>query len=1035
MKWLVPARFGLLAFLFAASALAQSANEGSIEGTVADSSGAVIPAVVLSARNVNTATTYSTTTDSDGHFRFLILPVGAYEVSAEHSGFDTLIHKNVVVTVGAKINLVVILRLASQAQRVTVTSETPLVESTRTSVASTIDERSIANLPVNGRNFNDFIVLAPGVIRGPVLINFGSGIPSVGGQRSFSLTLVDGAENAAALSAPFGPGVQPYQFSLEVVREFQVNTNSYSAELGHAGNGVISVVTKSGTNDLHGSLFWYFRDQGLNATDFIRKINSQPKEALHIHQFGGAAGGPILKNKLFFFAGYDAQRRQLQNPTRLNLPSGFTLSSDPTIAGFQQHALDYLTPRAAPYFRTYNQNVYFAKADWRITSAESLSARWNTQLFTGENTFIEGPLASLENNTDSLTANHSLVLSLTSTTSSAMVNVARFGSLLINNQGQPNSVNPQANIFETGQQVLTIGRGGGAQSTLVRQFDWSDTLSMSRGRHALKFGFDVLLARNRGENAPGFFGNYRFNSLDSFGRSLAQLPVCNPPQNPVPATCRTPLPNEMYVQAFSGEGKAGVITHPNSIEFAGFLQDEWRARTNLIFSLGVRYDVQVMTGPPVKNPSPALATAALDTSFVPLDTNNFAPRFGFAWTPLPGQRLAVRGGYGFFFARLQDGIAANIHVQNGVSVETRTFRAGDPSAALIPAYPNSICGPPNPSGTPPNCPPPIGGNDTIMLFSQDYVQPYDQHASLGMEYALRDNWSISVSYLMVKGTHLQRWRDVNLAAPTPTNISIAGTNATLSYQRFFAPRPIIGFDRIFLLASDASSAYYGAVVQLSKRFSSNFQFLAGYTLGRVIDDRPESTNFNPGGPNDALLLSDSFNPAADRGPGIEDARHRLVLSGVWDLNYANRSHGAAKAIFGGWGLSGIVAVQSGLAYSGLVNFDINNDGNSQSDRTPGQPRNTFRLPTTVSFDPRLTRNVPLREKYHLQFMWEAFNVFNRVNITDVRTTQFSRSTSALMCGIAGTPCLVPQNFGTTAFGAPAATLGPRIMQLAVKLVY
>jgi len=255
-----------------------------------------------------------------------------------------------------------------------------LLESTRTHVSSTIDERSIANLPVNGRNFNDFIVLAPGVIRGPVLMNFGSGIPSVGGQRSFSMTLVDGAENAPAFSAPFGPGIQPYQFSLEVVREFQVNTNSYSAELGHAGNGLISIVTKSGTNDLHGSLFWYFRDKGLNATDLIRKINSQPKEPLHVHQFGAAVGGPILRNKLFFFAGYDAQRRQLQNLILLNLPAGLSLSPDPTVAGFQQRALDYLTPRAASYIQTYDQDVYMAKVDWRIKSTQLFSARWNPAL-------------------------------------------------------------------------------------------------------------------------------------------------------------------------------------------------------------------------------------------------------------------------------------------------------------------------------------------------------------------------------------------------------------------------------------------------------------------------------------------------------------------------------------------------------------------------------------------------------------------------------------------------------------------------------
>jgi len=1028
MKWLAPTRLSLLAFFFAASAFGQSGNEGSIEGFVIDPSGAVISGVNVTARNIDTAAIYRAVTDGDGRFRFLVLPVGTYQVVAEHPGFATLIDKDVEVTVGAKVNLPLTLPLASQTQRVEVSTETPLLESTRTQVSSTIDERSIANLPVNGRNFNDFIVLAPGVIRGPVLMNFGSGIPSVGGQRSFSMTLVDGAENAPAFSAPFGPGIQPYQFSLEVVREFQVNTNSYSAELGHAGNGLISIVTKSGTNDLHGSLFWYFRDKGLNATDLIRKINSQPKEPLHVHQFGGAAGGPILRNKLFFFAAYDAQRRQLQNLTLLNLPAGFSLSPDPTVAGFQQRALDYLTPRAASYIQTLNQDVYFAKVDWQITSTQLLSARWNTQRFSGENSFAAGAATSLENNTNSLTTNHSLVLSLTSTISSAVVNVIRLGYLPINDKGRPNSVNPTANIFETGQQVLTVGRGGNAQRTLVRQFDWSDTLSTSRGRHAFKFGGDVLLARNRFQNAPGFFGNYRFTSLESFGRSLAQLPVCSPA---TPQPCRTPLTNETYIQAFSGEGKAGSTIFPNSTEFASFLQDEWRARNALTLNLGLRYDIQVMARPPVKNPSSALAVAGLDTSFVPLDANNFAPRLGFAWIPLRGKRLVVRGGYGLFFARLQDIIAGRAHIQNGVSVETRTF-----TGASIPAYPNTLCGPPDPSGLPPSCPPPTGGSDSLMLFSQNYVQLYDQHASLGIEYQLQNDWAISTSYLMVKGTHLPRWQDVNLStSTTPTNIGIAGTNTVLTYQRFPTTRPIRGFDRTFLLASEANSTYHGMAVQLNKHFSNNFQFLAGYTLARVIDDRPEAINFNAGSPNDALLLSDSFNPGADRGPGVEDVRHRFVLSGFWDLNYANRLSKTKKALFGGWQLSGILAVQSGLPYSGLVNFDLNNDGNSQTDRTPGQPRNTFRQQTTVSIDPRVTRNVAIKEQLRVQFICEAFNVLNRANITDLRTTQFSRSALAGVCGIAGTPCLVRQSAGITAFGAPAATLGPRIMQLALKLLF
>jgi hypothetical protein len=596
--------------------------------------------------------------------------------------------------------------------------------------------------------------------------------------------------------------------------------------------------------------------------------------------------------------------------------------------------------------------------------------------------------------------------------------VARFNYLLEDGRNLSNSVNPQAMIFEGGQQVLIIGRAvADPQRSLIRQFEWSDALAWSRGGHGLKFGGNLIAARIRWEHAPSFSGNYRFNSLESFGRSLAGVPA--------PAT------GEQYTQAFSGEGKPGATLHPDSTEFAAFVQDEWRAQPNLTFNFGVRYDIQWMAQPDVSNPSPALAAAGYDTGHIPLDANNFSPRFGFAWSPLRSQRLVLRGGYGIFYTWTRAAMAVRPHYQNGIGVQTRTFTPGTPSAAFIPAYPNTVCGPPDPSGLPPGCPAPTAGTDSIMPFSPDYVTAYDQHASFGVEFQFRNDWTLSASYMMVKGVHLQRWRDVNLVAPTPATIRIAGTDTALTYLRFGSPRPISGFDRILALESGGNSFYHGLAVQLNKRFSHNFQFLAGYTLSKVIDDRPESQIFNPGGGAEANLLSDPFNPRADRGPGVVDARHRFVLSGVWELNSATHLRGLAKAILGGWELSGIVAVQSGLPYTGLVNFDLNNDGNPFSDRTPGQPRNTLRLPTTVSLDPRVTRNVRLTEHARLQFIWEAFNVFNRANITGVRTTQFSRSTSAAVCGVARTPCLVPQSN----FGAPTATLDPRIMQLSLKLLF
>jgi hypothetical protein len=222
--------------------------------------------------------------------------------------------------------------------------------------------------------------------------------------------------------------------------------------------------------------------------------------------------------------------------------------------------------------------------------------------------------------------------------------------------------------------------------------------------------------------------------------------------------------------------------------------------------------------------------------------------------------------------------------------------------------------------------------------------------------------------------------------------------------------------------------------QVNKRFAQDFQLLVAYTLGKVLDDNPTLGTINPG-PGDNTLLSDARQPRRDRGPGDFDQRHRLVASGVWELNYGKGLPRLARAVVSGWQLSGILAVDSGQPYSAMVNFDLNSDGNSATDRTPGVGRNSFYLPTTVSLDPRLTRKVQLHEGLRLQISWDAFNVFNRANISGVRTTQYSRSSSASLCGMAGTPCLVPQNAGATAFGTPTATLDSRIMQFSAKIVF
>jgi hypothetical protein len=999
----------------------QSVNQGSIEGIVTDPSGAVVPGTALRATDQKRGATFITTSNADGLFLFPALPVGTYELSAEHAGFATWLQRSIEVTLGSQINLHVTLHLAGTSESVIVRDPAPAVETTRSQVSFTVGARSISNLPANGRNFLDFVLLTPGVIRD----SRGSNL-SFGGQRKMNLLRVDGADNDNTyfdVALGSATGQAPYQFSLATVQEFQVSTNSYSAEFGRAGAGLINVVTKSGTNEFHGMGFWYYRDRSLNAKDLVNQLNSLPKSPYHFNQFGGTLGGPVLRNRLFFFLGYDGQRSTLQNLVRLNLPAGFRLSPDATTAGFQQAALNYLARRAASWLRTFDQDVVFGKLGWRINSAHLLTGRWNRQRFTGGNLENSGPQNSFEHTGDSLSATDTLAISLTSSISPSLANSFLFAYVRSREPGFANSPNPEANVLEAGQLVLTIGRR--AQSPRESDIDrlqFSDTLSVFRGRHAFKFGVDVLPNWINFFAAVNYSGSFRFASLESFGRSLAAAPPAIPDQR-------------SYIQAFSGTGAHGVTAHPDFTDYGGFAQDEWRVSQRLTLNLGLRYDLQVSRKPTVHNPSLVLAAAGIDTSHLRTDKNNVAPRLGLAWSPLRSDRLVLRAGYGIFIARTPAIIASRALFQNGITVLTGSF-TGTSNATLIPSYPSSICGPPDPSGLPPNCvaPPAAAGNQILQPYSPSYTQPYTQQGSLGVEFQMSKDLSVSASYLLVKGTHLQRVRDVNPATPeTQATIGVANTATVLTYQNFTLPRPIAGFDRILEFESAANSTYHALAVQVNKRVSHHFEFQASYTLSKTIDDNPEPIAVDPG-PSDNLLLSDASNPRADRGSGVNDQRHRFVLSGIWQVGQARSHARVPRMLLGGWELSGIFTAQTGLPYSGLVSFDLNNDGNN-NDRTPGLGRNTFHLPRSISLDPRVTKNLAITENVRLQFIAEAFNVFNHGNVVAVRTTQFGVSNSTAVCGIVGTPCLVPQNTGASAFGVPTASLGPRILQLSLKLLF
>jgi outer membrane receptor protein involved in Fe transport len=1036
----VPARLGARAILlsllslcllgFAAlPALAQQAATATIEGIVSDPNGAVVPNARVTARSTDTGLAREVMTDADGLYRIPLLPPGTYRITASAQGFAENNYGTVTLTVGQKLNLDLALRV-NVSETVQVTDVAPVVETTRTQVSGSVGEKAVRELPVNGRNFLDFVTLTPGVVRDPR-----QGDLSFGGQKgTLNSIQIDGVDNnnlffGQALGRT-GSGRAPYQFSQDAVQEFQVNTNSFSAEFGRAAGGAINVITKSGTNDFHGSAFEFYRDRSLNANSLVADpqrgnalvpsfgrvidpatgqiVKKETKPSYHFNQFGGTLGGPLRRDRAFFFFNYDGQRNTQPNIISLGVVP--PIANDPTPAATQS-GYQKLLPFAGNYTRGFNQDVYLGKVDWQLTAENRLGFRYNRQNFTGTNLENSGATSAQEHSGNSLVTTDTFTVSLNTTFSSRLLNEFRVQLGRDKEPGLANSDNPEAVIRQNGITVLNIGRNNfSPRETTERKYQFIDNLSYIAGRHSLKGGLDVNIEKIK-NFFPGFFGaGYNFNSYaDFFNNRVAS-----------------------FTQAFAGEGTTGATTFPNFNEYGFFVQDDWRPISRLTLNPGLRYDAQVMAQGSTRNPAASLAAAGIDTSKINNDLNNFAPRLGFAWKPTDSDRFVIRGGYGLFYGRTPSIALGTAHSNNGVNVISITLN--NPTGLIYPARFASLAEIQARGGA--------ASVPALFVFEKNYQQPYTEQGSLGFELGLMNDLSFSVSYLSVKGRHLQRTRDINLL-PTVLYTTAANSAIQASFQRHPGPqgnptRPIAGFTRIREFESSASSNYNALVLQLNKRFSHKFQALASYTWSKVIDDAPDATSVVDGNAGDeAKQAQNSLNLRDDRGVGNADVPHRFVASGVWDLDYFGGAPQFARYIVGGWQLSGILQAASNQPFPVVAGQDLNNDSNRNSDRAPGFGRNTFRKGNFVSFDVRARKAIAFREKYRLELIGEFFNIFNRVNFSRFQNQIYNIT---IATSVAGNPAVTPSAPAITLtprsdFGTPRAAFDPRIGQLAVKFVF
>jgi hypothetical protein len=1051
--------FASLIFLLGIPAFAQDASTGAIRGTVVDSSGRRIVDASIALVDSAQGFRYFVTSDSEGQFVFELLPPGEYAARAVAPDMSPQLTPQLHVDVGATTEIEFKLQVGGAKEMVTVSSEPPLVETQSNAVSSLVDKRAIEELPLDGRRFTDLALLTPGVTQDPRGLTSGSnGDLAFGGIRGYqSSYLVDGADNNNAFFAQArGRYRAPYQFSDEVVQEFRVSSNTYGAELGRAGGAVINVVTKSGSNQLHGTDFYFIRDSAFGATQPF--LDFKPREQQQ--QLGFTLGGPIHRNRAFFFAGLD--QHIFHVPTVVRFLDGS--SAVVPQAGQQPlHDGDYessdqalvfaaaarLSTLAGEYPSKMLGNAGFFKLDFTLTPHEALSARISTSRYSGQNNVFLDPSSPLTTNAISENGQEQVAtetgsLALTSTLSWRLISHLRA-------QFSRDLQQSSTNTTETLTKVSSIIDGFGRSNILPRQtrehrLHLTETVSLEGKRNSWKLGGDALLT-----------WIYNYFPAQAGGEYIFDLIKVNPfsfePQEA--GLLLTPLRAyahdvpKYYIQNFGSQS-----SNPDTNEYSGFLQDTIRATSHLAISLGARYDLQTFT-------KKGLLTNPLwpDSGKIPFNPNNVAPRVGLAYSFGNERPLVVRAGYGWFYTRIPQIYTSTIATDNGFSsVNLFLNNSNYYDHQVFPQYPNPLVNCPL-SATSCTLPASLAqySQGGVSAFSPNFKTPKVEQASLSIEQEVAHRLAVGVSYMYVHGVDLIRARDVNL--PPPVNVEYpvydsSGTNflgtfynvdsfstwqMTSSFTCPFPPcinplaRPIPQLGAIDVFESAASSVYNGMTVSIHRQMTSGLYFRLAYTFAKAIDDGQDA--LVAGQP---AVVQNSYNTAAEQGLSVTDQRHRLMLAWIADPKPFGREQPFLARVFNDWKLSGILTFGSGRPENVMVSGDPNQDGNGTNDRLPGAGRDSFIGPDYATTDSRLTRRLYVRDRLKVDLIVESFNLLNRDNKRVLVTENGLQTDTAYFVKISNELGI---NYYPGHFQIPSNPLqttnaySPRQVQLALKMIF
>lgn len=1024
------------------TAIAQSTVTGGISGKVTDPQGAIVPNANITVTNIGTNSAVTVTATDDGSYRVPNLPPGTYRVDVTAGNFAASKAENIVVEVGQVTPVDIALTVGGATAEVQVTAEAPVINTNDNANATNINQTSLSELPINGRRAVNFVLLTPSTVPDGTfgLVSF-RGISGV-----LNNSQVDGGDNNQAWqSEERGRTRIGYVVSQSAIREFQVNTSNYSAEYGRSAGGVINTVTKSGTNEFHGEVFEFYRNNKYGARnplafrsilnpDFTTsRVAYKPVDVRH--QFGANLCGPIAKNHLFFCFTYDQQKRNFPglaifgSPSYLNTVNRTALLALGVTTPQIDSTLIFLNSLTGEVPRRGDQRLIFPKIDWNINKNNVFTASYNYLRWKSP--------AGLQTQATNTNARHSFGddyvnvdtfnARLQSTISSSILNEARFQyskelgqafsqpplpgepATATTSQGQRS---PQVSLGANG---LTFGTTTNFERNAYpdeKRIQFADAVTWSAGRHTIKFGGEYSRVTDRIDQLFSQAGSFTYADINNFIVDYVHW------QSPttVITNCATTGTGRTVGKCYTSNFQQGIGIQGLTLkigEWAAFVQDDFRVSPRLTVNLGLRWEYQKLPKPVLANTSTVviprdLRTLAEATSTLPDDKDNFGPRFGFAYDLFGDGKTSIRGGAGIYFGRL---MAAQVY--------NAMLNTGNPGGAGVVALANAA-GPVFPN---------VLANNSVSLqaagiqfFQRNFQSPTIAQFDFIIERQIARNTVVSVSYIGSLGRHLPTFVDMNLeqcpffvAGTCPAGASLLftinggprnGQSFTLPQYRRPAGTPNVALTQI---QSNVKSEYDGLVFQANRRFTSGLQFQASFTFARATDTNQNSSIFPV-----ANATYDPFDRSYDAGFGNNDVRHKVVVSAVYSPTwYKGSTTSFANYAVNGWTFSPIVAYYSGKPFDSFVGNLNGSNGNS---RFPLDPRNAYRLPAVFNTDLRISKRFNFTERYNLELIAEGFNIFNRTHVFQETNALYTRGTNVVVGGVTVSS---PLNY-STAFGTPSA---------------